>query len=140
VVEEASKLPTIKTSQPDWLEVALNCYKEKQRFLLVDDRAIGIKEGDLSSAVKLIQKARKSEGLSAKQIATILTSLGLSSVGVWLILIAIADPEPTSKLGILLAGGVALIALGGLSILRSLGMTWRVTAHSKLATFTVEPK
>lgn len=138
--EESQSLPTIRTSQTDWLETALECYKEKQKFILVDDRELGILENDLSSAVKLIQKARKADSLSAKQIATILTSLGLSSVGIWLIMLAIADPEPTSKLGILIAGGIALVTLGGLSVLRSLGMTWRVSAHSKLATFTVEPK
>lgn len=130
----------ISTSDQDWLEKALKCYRDKHPFQLTDDVGIGITEKDLVSAVKLIQKAKRNGNMSVKQIATVLTSIGLSSVGIWLILIAVADPEPTSKLGILLAGGVALIALGGLSILRSLGMTWKVSASTKLARFTVEPK
>lgn len=109
-------------------------------FDLIDDANIGLDSTDLVSAVKLIAKTKKAGRIGAKGIATILTSLGLSSVGVWLVLAAIVDPEPTSKLGILIAGGVALIALGGLSILRSLGMTWKVSANSPLATFTVESK
>jgi hypothetical protein len=133
-------IQNINTSDKDWLEKALTCYRDKHPFILTDDSQIGITEKDLISAVKLIQKAKKSGSMTVKQLATVLTSIGLSSVGIWLILIAVADPEPTSKLGILLAGGVALIALGGLSILRSLGMTWKVSASSKLARFTVEPK
>ena len=130
----------IHTSQQDWLQQALECYRDKLKFDLVDDAGIGLTSSDLTSAVKLISKAKKSGKVGVKAIATILTSLGLSSVGIWLVLAAIVDPEPTSKLGILLAGGIALIALGGLSILRALGMTWKVSANSPLATFTVEPK
>ena len=132
--------PVIRTSDSDWLQKALECYRDKQVFNLIDDANIGLDSTDLISAVKLIAKTKKAGRIGAKGIATILTSLGLSSVGVWLVLAAIVDPEPTSKLGILIAGGVALIALGGLSILRSLGMTWKVSANSPLATFTVEPK
>ena len=132
--------PVIRTSDSDWLQKALECYRDKQVFNLIDDANIGLDSTDLISAVRLIAKTKKAGGIGAKGIATILTSLGLSSVGVWLVLAAIVDPEPTSKLGILIAGGVALIALGGLSILRSLGMTWKVSANSPLATFTVEPK
>ena len=130
----------IYTSQRNWLQLALECYRDKLKFDLVDDAGIGLTSKDLTSAVKLIQKAKNTGRVSVKGIATILTSLGLSSVGIWLVLAAIVDPEPTSKLGILLAGGIALIALGGMSILRALGMTWKVSANSPLATFTVEPK
>ena len=130
----------IYTSQRNWLQLALECYRDKLKFDLIDDAGIGLTSKDLTSAVKLIQKAKNTGRVSVKSIATILTSLGLSSVGIWLVLAAIVDPEPTSKLGILLAGGIALIALGGMSILRALGMTWKVSANSPLAAFTVEPK
>jgi len=130
----------IYTSQRNWLQLALECYRDKLKFDLIDDAGIGLTSKDLTSAVKLIQKAKNTGRVSIKGIATILTSLGLSSVGIWLVLAAIVDPEPTSKLGILLAGGIALIALGGMSILRALGMTWKVSANSPLAAFTVEPK
>lgn len=130
----------IHTSQENWLQKALECYRDKLKFDLVDDAGVGLSSADLKSAVKLIQKAKNQGQVGMKGIATILTSFGLSSAGIWLVMAAIIDPEPTSKLSILLAGGIALIALGGLSILRALGMTWKVSANSPLATFTVEPK
>jgi len=104
---------------------------------LLDDARVGLSEGDLVSAVALIKKAKESSSLSWQQIAIILTSLGLSATGIWLILIAVADPEPTSRLGILLTGGVILILTGGLSILRALGQTWKVSKGKK--SFAIEP-
>jgi len=75
---------------------------------------------------------------STKHLWQVLTGLGLSGVGIALIIVAVLDPEPTSKLGILLAGGVLLIVTGGLSILKALGQTWVVRVGKGL--FSVEPK
>jgi len=75
-----------------------------------------------------------------REVLIVLTGLGLSVVGIWLILVAVADPEPTSKLGILLAGGVALIFTGGASILYALGVRWKVSVKSTGGnSFTIEP-
>ena len=43
----------------------------------------------------------------------VFTSLGVSIAGIWLIRVALVDPEPTSKLWLLLAGGVLSIVTGG---------------------------
>jgi len=129
----------IRTSNEKWLEKALELYKNKTPFEFVDDFGIGITEEDLISAVALIKAAKEKGGITWKEIAGILTGLGMSGVGIWMIVIAVADPEPTSKLGILLAGGVLLVLTGGLSILRCLGVKWRVKAGGKGGSITVEP-
>jgi len=116
----------VKTSDSEWLKKALNCYKGKKVFILVDDAPLGIEESDLKSGIAIIKKAKQT-GVPVKKIIAILTGLGLSAAGIWLIAAAIADPEPTSKLGILLAGGVLLIVGGGYAILRALGYGYEVS-------------
>jgi hypothetical protein len=129
----------IRTSDKKWLEKALDCYKTKVVFEFLDDVPIGIGHDDLVSAVALIAAAKNKKAISWQQIVGILTGLGMSGVAVWMIAVAIADPEPTSKLGILLLGGVVLAITGGLSILQCLGIKWRVSANSGKASLTVEP-
>jgi len=50
----------------------------------------------------------------------VLVSLGLSAVGVWMIAAALADPEPTSKLALLVAAGAISVIGGGFSAIRVL--------------------
>lgn len=129
----------IRTSDNKWLEKALDCYKTKVAFEFLDDVPIGISHDDLVSAVALISAAKNSGAVTWQQVVGILTGLGMSGVGIWMIAVAIADPEPTSKLGILLAGGVVLALTGGLSILYCLGVKWRVSAKAGGNTIHVEP-
>ena len=129
----------IRTSDKKWLEKALDCYKTKVAFEFLDDVPIGVGHDDLVSAVALIAAAKNSGAITWQQIVGMLTGLGMSGIGVWMIAVAVADPEPTSKLAILLAGGVVLALTGGLSILYCLGVKWRVTAKSGNNTIHVEP-
>ncbi len=129
----------IRTSQSDWLQTALECYMDKKPFEFLDDKKIGITSDDLATAVELIRKAKEIQVVTWREIVTILTGMGLSGVGVWMIAIAVADPEPTSKLWIILAGGVVLTLTGGLSILRALGQKWRIDVKKGNQTITVEP-
>lgn len=129
----------IRTSDKKWLEKALDCYKSKIAFEFLDDVPVGIGHNDLVSAVALISAAKSAGVVTWQQIAGILTGLGMSAAGIWMIAAAIADPEPTSKLGILLAGGVVLALTGGLSILYCLGIKWRVSAKNGGNTISVEP-
>jgi len=129
----------IRTSDKKWLEKALNCYTTKVAFEFLDDVPIGIGHDDLLSAVALIAAAKNSGMITWQQIVGILTGLGMSGIGVWLIIAAIADPEPTSKLGILLAGGVVMAMTGGLSILYCIGVKWRVSAKSGGSSIHVDP-
>lgn len=96
----------IRTSDKKWLGKALDCYKTKVAFEFLDDVPIGIGHDDLVSAVALIAAAKNSSAITWQQIVGMLTGLGMSGIGIWMIAVAVADPEPTSKLAILLAGGV----------------------------------
>lgn len=121
----------IKTSNKEWLESALKEYSSKNEFTLIDDKILGLQEKDLNSAVSLIKAAKTKGKKSIKQITKVLLGLGLSSTGIYVIIIAIADPEPTSKLSLLLVGGVILAISGGYGTLRALRIKFRVKKLKK---------
>jgi len=133
-------MKVIKTSEPNWLEQALEEYKEKNEFNFVDDAEIGITREDLKSAVHLIRAARKKANFSANKIVTVLFGIGLTAVGVYIVVAAIADPEPTSKLTLLIAGGLLLSLTGGYSTLRALGVKFAVKAAHNNTSFEIRPE
>jgi hypothetical protein len=116
----------LKTSDPEFFEKAIPYYKDKKPFNIVDDAGWGLKKQDVESAIALIAAARAKGGTPVKRIITVLGSMGVAGMGIVLILIAVFDPEPTSKLAILLVGGTVLVVGGGLTILWALGAPWRV--------------
>lgn len=130
---------TIKTSDKEWLEEALKEYSSKNEFTLVDDNSLSLKENDLQSAVSLIKAANLKGKKSIKQITKILLSLGLSSLGIYTIILAIADPEPTTKLSLLLVGGIILAISGGYGTLRALKIRFKVKKTNDRA-FIVKPE
>jgi hypothetical protein len=139
VIKKTDDPAIIRTSDPGWLDKALKAYRDRTPFHFTDDAGLGITENDLVSAVSLIRRAKQAGKMSWKEISQILTGLGLSGVGIWLIAASIADPEPTSKLWILLAGGVVLIMTGGLSVLKALGQKWQVHARYGKQEIIVKP-
>ncbi len=131
----------VRTSEEDWLERALELYTDKAAFVFVDDAGIGITQKDLQSAVSLIRAAKVKGDFSLKSIMAVLFGLGLSGAGIWMIIAAIADPEPTSKLGLLIAGGVLITLTGGLGTLSALGVRFVITGKGKGGSeFRIEPK
>lgn len=131
---------TINTSSVNWLEDALKEYSSKNEFTLIDDKKIKIRERDLKSAVNLIKASKAKGGKSTKQITKALVSLGLSSAGIYVIILAIADPEPTTKLSLLLVGGIILAISGGYGTLRALRIKFRVKKKSETdGIFHVKP-
>jgi hypothetical protein len=103
---------TIRTSEHEWLKTLSQAYQNKQSILLIDDAKIGVDPfGD-----SIFQMALRAK-LSPREIAAVSVSLGMSVVGVSMIALAFIDPEPTSKLGLLVGGGVATFMLGGSSAL-----------------------
>ncbi len=127
---------TIRTSDASWLETALVCYTGKKPFEFLDDAGLGITEKDLASAISLIRAAKKT-GLTLKQVLAALAGVGITGVGVWIIFAAIADPDPTSKLGLLIAGGIVLALTGALGTLASLGVKFSVSAKGPGGTVIV---
>jgi hypothetical protein len=98
---------TVRTSEEGWFAALAKAYKDRTDITLIDDAKTGIDPKSDS----LISMARRA-GISSREIAAVGVSLGLSATGVALIIAAVFDPEPTSKLGLLIGGGV-LCVLGG---------------------------
>jgi hypothetical protein len=114
----------------DWLEQAVKLYRDKKPFLFEDDANLGLTESDLKSAVALIRAARSKGSVTWQQIVGVLAGFGITGVGVWMVGAAIADPEPTTKLGLLIAGGIILALTGSLGTLAALGIRFSVSADS----------
>lgn len=129
----------IRTSEVNWLESAIKCYSEKTRFTFIDDANLGITEKDLKSAVNLIRGANTKSDKTWKSIVGVLAGMGISGMGIYIIGLAIVDPEPTTKLGLLVGGGLVLVLTGSLGALYSLGVTFNVAASSVFGKFEVSP-
>jgi len=130
----------IKTSDEKWFEKAVKAYSKKQPFSINDDQQLGLKETDVKSAVSLISFARKQHIVPWKKITQVLASIGITGVGVWIVAAAIADPEPTSKLTLLIAGGLILAITGSLGTLTSLGLKFTISARRGGTEFHIKPE
>lgn len=131
----------IRSSEPDWLEKALKQYTKKEPFQFEDDGEIGLTEKDLRSAINLIKAAKGKGKVSWKQIVGLLSGLGITGAGLWIVAAAVADPEPTTKLGLLITGGLVLAIMGGYGTLSSLGIKFSVIARTPFGnSFEIHPK
>jgi hypothetical protein len=101
---------TIRTSQKGWLSLLTEAYRARTPVRLLDDAKVGIDPKN-QSLVSMGISAR----LSATEWAAVGVSLGLSAAGVVFVVLAFVDPEPTSKLGLLLGGGALCALTGGAS-------------------------
>lgn len=101
---------TIRTSQPGWFERLAKVYKDRLPVLLVDDAHVGI-DPKSQSLVAMGIKA----GLSVTDWAAVGVAVGVSAAGMVMVVIAFLDPEPTSKLGLLVGGGAVCVLSGGLT-------------------------
>lgn len=105
----------IRTSTQGWLEKLARCYREKQNVILIDDAKVGINpESDTLLAMGLKAK------LSHREWIALLICLGVSLLGAYLLIMAILDPEPYSKISIALITGAVLTGSGGLVAVRVL--------------------
>lgn len=129
----------IRTAEKDWLERAIKCYSKKNRFTIIDDGKLGITEKDLKSAVNLMRGAVKKTDETWKSIVGVLSGIGINVAGIYIIRLAITDPEPTTKLGLLIGGGLVLVLTGSLGILYSLGITFNISASYGSGKFEVKP-
>jgi len=105
----------VRTSDPNWLRTLALLYRARASGVLIDDAGLGIHPEDQT----LLQMARVS-GLSRREIASVSVALGMSTVGVTMVILAFLDPEPTSKLGLLVGGGAVCVLGGGFSAIRIL--------------------
>jgi len=100
----------IKTSQQGWLKELAIVYKKKSSVTIVDDANVGI-DPNTDTIFEMGRKAK----LSASEITAVCVAIGMSAAGVGMILLAFFDPEPTTKLGLLIGGGAVLLLTGGFS-------------------------
>ncbi|MBU0654242.1 MAG: hypothetical protein KJ914_03815 [Gammaproteobacteria bacterium] len=100
----------IKTSQEGWLKDLAVTYKEKTPVTIFDDAKVGI---DLTKD-SIFDMGRKAE-LTTAEITAVCVAIGMSVTGIGMILLAFFDPEPTTKLGLLIGGGATLLLTGGFS-------------------------
>ena len=111
----------IRTSEEDWFERALSNYAKKKHFKLIDDGGYNLTKKDLQSGIDLIKALKTKKIATWQRIAGVLAGLGIGYVGLAIIFAAIIDPEPTSKLGLLIAGGLVLTLTGSLTIIKAIG-------------------
>ena len=110
-------MPTkiIRTSHEGWLKELAIAYKEKTAVTIVDDAKVGI-DPESDSIFNMGRKAK----LSTAEITAVCVAIGMSAAGIGMVLLAFFDPEPTTKLGLLITGGTVLILTGGFSALHTL--------------------
>jgi len=101
---------TILTSEKGWLTRLAGAYRNRLPVRLVDDARVGI-DPKSQNLVAMGLRAR----LTATEWVAVGISLGLSAAGVGFVVLAFLDPEPTSKLGLLVGGGALCALTGGVS-------------------------
>jgi hypothetical protein len=98
---------TILTSDKKWLQALASAYKAETPVLIVDDADIGI---DPRSDT-ILQMGKKAS-LGVKEWIAVVISLGVAAIGAYVLVMAVLDPEPFSRIAFTLGTG-ALLTLGG---------------------------
>jgi hypothetical protein len=106
---------TIRTSEQDWLPRLTQAYRQHTQVELIDDGGIGIDPATQS----LLQMGLAGK-LSRKEWTAVSVSAGMTLFGAALVVLAIVDPDPTSKLGLLIGSGAILALTGGFQTIRLL--------------------
>ena len=106
---------TIRTSEHGWLAQLAKAYRDRDDIVIVDDANVGIDPRTQT----LLDMGLKT-GLSRKEWTAVLIAGGMTIFGAVVIILAILDPDPTSKLGLLIATGGVLAVGGGFSSIRIL--------------------
>jgi hypothetical protein len=105
----------LRTSAKGWVGTLAKAYKSRVHILLIDDANVGINPAR-ESLVAMGIKAR----LSVEEWIAVGVSIGMSAAGTVMVVLAFIDPEPTSKLGLLIGGGAVCVLAGGLTAVRIL--------------------
>jgi hypothetical protein len=103
----------IKTSSSDWLVRLASVYKTQMPVTLVDDAQLGLDPINQT----LLEMGRRAN-LSTQDWVAVLIGLGVGALGAWLIVMAVLDPEPYSKLGFTLGAGAVMTMGGGFAAMR----------------------
>ena len=107
---EREDVVTLRTSEQGWFPRLAQAYRERTPVVLVDDARVGIDPRSQSLVAMGIRA-----GLSPADWTAVGVSAGVSAAGVLMVVLAFVDPEPTSKLGLLVGGGAVCVLTGGLT-------------------------
>ena len=106
---------TIRTSEKNWLAQLTASYRRRAPVELIDDAQVGIDPAQQS----LLQMGLSGQ-LTRREWTGVAVAGGMTLFGATIILLAILDPDPTSKLGLLVGSGAILATTGGFQTIRLL--------------------
>jgi len=98
----------IRTSEKDWLSRLTEAYRRHAQVDLIDDAGAGI-----DPARQSLLQMGLSGRLTRREWTAVSVSSGMTVFGAGLVIAAILDPDPTSKLGLLVGSGALLALTGG---------------------------
>jgi len=124
------KTTVINTSEHGWLDKAVRIRLAFGDVELRDDAGVGVEQEDLEELLQLVRRHQEGASSLFRTLLGVSVGLLLSGMGLWMIQEAATDPEPTSDLWMLLAGGVLMAFFGGLGVFHALGQRWRISAAS----------
>jgi len=104
---------TIRTSEHGWLQELAKAYRVRREVLIVDDANAGVDP----STQSLLSMGLRCK-LSRNEWIALVVSAGMSAGGAAMVVLAIIDPDPTSKLGLLIGSGAAFLLTGGVYAMR----------------------
>ena len=105
-----SEFTRIRTSEAGWLTKLAKLYKNEGAGVFVDDAKFGV-DPATDSVFRMARKAH----LTVAEIAAACIACGMGAAGVAIVVLAVLDPEPTSKLAVMTGGGVLLALTGGMA-------------------------
>jgi len=105
----------VRTSEKLWAKILADAYDKRIPLTLVDDAGVGI-DPTLQSLLVMGIHAK----LTIQEWVAVGVGLGMSAAGVMMLVLSFLDPEPTSKLGLMVGGGTVCILGGGFGAIRVL--------------------
>jgi hypothetical protein len=105
----------IQTSKAGWLESLAKAYKAREPVVLEDDAQIGV-DPKSDTLLRMALKAK----LSPCELAGVVVALGVAALGAWVIVMAVLDPEPYTKVASTIVAGGVLVLGGGFFAIRIL--------------------
>jgi len=111
----SEEIKEIRTSEKDWFKKLAEAYKNKINVIFIDDAGLNI-----NPAIQTLLEMGQKAVIDPKEWIAVLISVGVAGAGVYMIVAAILDPEPTSKLGLLIGGGTVALLGGGFTAIKIL--------------------
>lgn len=99
---------TIRTSEKDWLPRLAHAWRDRTQVDLVDDAQLGI-DPSTQSLLQMGLHAR----LTPREWTAVAIASGMTALGASMVILAVLDADPTSKLGLMIGSGALLALTGG---------------------------